>query len=191
MNSVSRTRKFQYWSFASCHHTWLFIFTWRTSSSFAQIWNQSQNVHKRETRHHVIIQSSGQLCFTCPKGQQRFYLLNKITRNHLQLTASFFTTLHLNQRQRLRSKIILWTVSQVQQHLNFMYYHLIEEVSSKYPLQTAILLHQEIQGHIPAINRASWWLWRARVFITIILPTCLYREAFSQALLLIYFTPTL
>jgi hypothetical protein len=37
-----------------------------------------------------------------------------------------------------------------------MYYHLIEEVSSKYPLQTAILLYQEKQGHIPAINRASW-----------------------------------
>jgi hypothetical protein len=39
------------------------------------------------------------LCFTCPEGQQRLYLLNKITRNHLQLTASFLTTLHLNQRQ--------------------------------------------------------------------------------------------
>jgi hypothetical protein len=167
VNSVSRTRKLQYWSLASCYHTWLSIFTWRTSSSFAQIWDHSQNVHEREFLHHVIIQSSSQLYFTCPKGQQRLYLLNKITRNHLQLTASFLTTLHLNQRQRLRSKIILWTVSQVQQHLNFMYYHLIEEVSSKYPLQTAILLYQEIQGHIPAINKTYWWLWRARVFITI------------------------
>jgi hypothetical protein len=33
VNSVSRTRKLQYWSCASCHHTWLFSFTWRTSSS--------------------------------------------------------------------------------------------------------------------------------------------------------------
>jgi len=46
--------------------------------------------------------------------------------------------------------------SQAQQLLNLMMWHLIEEVSSTYPLQTAILFHQGIQGHISAINRASW-----------------------------------
>jgi hypothetical protein len=54
---------------------------------------RSQNICKREVLHHFIIQTFEQLCFTWLKGQQRFYLLNKIKRNHLQLTASFFTTL--------------------------------------------------------------------------------------------------
>jgi hypothetical protein len=84
---------------------------------------RSQNVCKREVLHHFNIQISWQLCFTCLKGQQRFFLLNMITRNHLQLTDSFFTTLHLNQGQRLRSKIILRTISQAQQLLNLMSCH--------------------------------------------------------------------
>jgi hypothetical protein len=58
----------------------MIIFTWRTSSSSAQIGERSQNVYKREVLHHFNIQISGQLCFTCLKGQQRFSLLNKIKR---------------------------------------------------------------------------------------------------------------
>ena len=149
----------------SWHITWMIIFTWRTSSSSSQIWDQSQNVHKRKVLHHFNIQIKWQLCFTCLKGQQRFYLLNKSKRIIYSSQLASLPRSFENQRQDSDPGTFSERYHKLSNFLNFMSCHLIEEVSSIYPLQTAFLGEKAKKNHLQLTTSLSYtllcyWSWR-------------------------------